>query len=94
MVNLSLSKTSLSTSPKKYASTWLNLGYRTVDEMVGQVDRLETKKAVNHWKAAGLDFTNILQSQHREPGDEIYCVNEQDHGLEKSSRYDQAGAVE
>jgi len=52
--------------------------------MVGQVDRLETKKAVNHWKAAGLDFTNILHKPTPRPGDEIYCVNEQDHGLEKS----------
>jgi len=60
------------------------LGYRTVDEMVGQVDRLETRKAVDHWKAAGLDFTNILHKPTPRPGDEIYCVNEQDHGLEKS----------
>ena len=60
------------------------LGYRTVNEMIGQVDRLETKKAVDHWKAAGLDFTNILHKPTPRPGDEIYCVNEQDHGLEKS----------
>tara|TARA_R110002096_G_scaffold220502_1_gene409027 strand:- start:3505 stop:8061 length:4557 start_codon:yes stop_codon:yes gene_type:complete len=60
------------------------LGFRTVDEMIGQVDRLETKKAVDHWKAAGLDFTNILHKPTPRPGDEIYCVNGQDHGLEKS----------
>lgn len=60
------------------------LGFRTVDEMIGQVDRLETKKAVDHWKAHGLDFTNILYKPEPRPGDEIYCVNAQDHGLEKS----------
>ena len=60
------------------------LGYRTVDEMIGQVDRLETKKAVNHWKASGLDFSNILFKPTPRAGDEIYCVKEQDHGLEKS----------
>ncbi len=60
------------------------LGYRTVDEMIGQVDRLETKKAVDHWKASGLDFSNILLKPTPRPGDEVYCVNEQDHGLENS----------
>ena len=60
------------------------LGYRTVDEMIGQVDRLETKKAVNHWKASGLDFSNILFKPTPRAGDEIYCVKEQDHGVEKS----------
>ena len=60
------------------------LGYRTVDEMIGQVDRLETKKAVNHWKASGLDFSNILFKPTPRTGDEIYCVKKQDHGLEES----------
>ena len=60
------------------------LGFRTVDEMIGQVDKLETRKAIDHWKAAGLDFTNILHKPDVRPGDEVYCVNEQDHGLEKS----------
>ena len=32
------------------------LGFRTVNEMIGQLDRLDTRKAVNHWKAKGLDF--------------------------------------
>ncbi|MFT7457429.1 MAG: glutamate synthase (NADPH/NADH) large chain [Planctomycetota bacterium] len=60
------------------------LGFRTVNEMVGQVDRLGTKKAIKHWKAAGLDFSNILYKPVPRPGDEIYCVDKQDHGLEKS----------
>ena len=60
------------------------LGFRTIDEMIGQVDKLDTKKAIDHWKADGLDFTNILYKPELRPGDKAYCVNEQDHGLEKS----------
>ena len=36
------------------------LGFRTVNEMIGRVDRLEPRKAIDHWKAKGLDFSNIL----------------------------------
>ena len=60
------------------------LGFRTVDEMIGQVDRLDVKNAVNHWKAKGLDFSNILYKPKAGPGVGIYCSTKQDHGLEKS----------
>jgi glutamate synthase (ferredoxin) len=60
------------------------LGFRTVDEMVGQVDRIDVRKAIDHWKARGLDFSKILYKATPRPGDHIYCVKEQDHGLEKS----------
>jgi glutamate synthase (NADPH/NADH) large chain len=60
------------------------LGFRTIDEMIGQVDKLDTKKAIDHWKAGGLDFTNILYKPELRPGDKAYCVKKQDHGLEKS----------
>ena len=60
------------------------LGFRTIDEMIGQVDRLKTKKAVDHWKAKGLDFSAILHKPVPHAGTELYCVNEQDHGLELS----------
>jgi glutamate synthase (ferredoxin) len=36
------------------------LGFRTVDEMIGRVDKLDVDPAVHHWKAAGLDLTDIL----------------------------------
>ena len=39
------------------------LGFRTMDEMVGRVDRLNFRKAVDHWKAKGLDFSTILHSR-------------------------------
>jgi glutamate synthase domain-containing protein 2/glutamate synthase domain-containing protein 1/glutamate synthase domain-containing protein 3 len=60
------------------------LGFRTVDEMIGRVDRLEAKAAVDHWKAQGFDFSNILYTP--DMGDEVgrYQTQLQDHGIEKS----------
>ncbi len=61
------------------------LGFRTIDEMVGRVDVLETDAAIQHWKADGLDLTNLLtpiEKPHPEVG--TYCTQEQDHGLQHS----------
>jgi glutamate synthase (ferredoxin) len=60
------------------------LGFRTIDEMVGRVDRLEPRKALDHWKARGFDFSNILYQP--DVGEEIgrYHQIAQDHGIEKS----------
>jgi glutamate synthase domain-containing protein 2/glutamate synthase domain-containing protein 1/glutamate synthase domain-containing protein 3 len=60
------------------------LGFRTVEEMIGRVDRLSPKKAVDHWKAKGFDFSNILYQP--DVGAEVgrFRQIEQDHGLEKS----------
>ncbi|MBE9181535.1 glutamate synthase large subunit [Oculatella sp. LEGE 06141] len=60
------------------------LGFRTLNEMVGRTDVLEPKKAVDHWKAKGLDVSTILYQP--EVGEEIgrYCQIPQDHGLAKS----------
>jgi glutamate synthase (ferredoxin) len=60
------------------------LGFRTITEMVGQVNRLEPKKAVDHWKAKGFDFSNILYQPDVGPEVGRYCQIEQEHGLEKS----------
>jgi glutamate synthase (ferredoxin) len=60
------------------------LGFRSVDEMVGRVDRLEPRKAIDHWKARGFDFSNILYQP--DVGEEIgrYHSTAQEHGLENS----------
>ena len=60
------------------------LGFRTIEEMVGRVDRLEPKKAIEHWKAKGFDFSNILYQP--DVGAEVgrFKQMEQDHGLDKS----------
>jgi glutamate synthase domain-containing protein 3 len=60
------------------------LGFRTIEEMVGRVDRLEPRKAISHWKAKGFDFSNILYQP--DVGAEVgrFKQMEQDHGLDKS----------
>ncbi|RME43361.1 MAG: glutamate synthase subunit alpha, partial [Chloroflexi bacterium] len=64
---------------------WMaKLGFRTVDEMIGRVDKLEVRKAVDHWKAKGLDFSNILYQPDVPPEVGRYCQVPQDHGIEKS----------
>jgi glutamate synthase domain-containing protein 2/glutamate synthase domain-containing protein 1/glutamate synthase domain-containing protein 3 len=60
------------------------LGFRTLEEMVGRVDKLEPRKAVNHWKAKGLDFANLLYQPDAASDTGRYCQIKQDHGLEKS----------
>ena len=58
------------------------LGFRTLDEAIGHVECLDTRAAVDHWKASGLDLSPILtvpdvDSPRR-------CVTSQDHGLDKA----------
>jgi len=60
------------------------LGFKTLNEMVGRVDLLEPRKAIDHWKAQGLDFSNILHQPQVGLNVGRYCMEEQDHGLEKS----------
>jgi glutamate synthase (ferredoxin) len=60
------------------------LGFSTLDEMIGRVDRLEAKKAVEHWKARGFDFSNILYQPDLGPEVGRYRQIDQDHGLEQS----------
>ncbi|MGB1708959.1 MAG: glutamate synthase-related protein, partial [Rubripirellula sp.] len=61
------------------------LGFRTIDEMVGRSEVLKTDKAINHWKADGLDLTSVLMpasKPHENVG--VICSQAQDHALEKS----------
>jgi glutamate synthase (ferredoxin) len=60
------------------------LGFRTIDEMIGRVDKLGVRRAVDHWKAHGLDFSAILAAPEAAPGVATRCVKPQDHGLDKS----------
>jgi glutamate synthase (ferredoxin) len=64
---------------------WMaRLGFRTVNEMIGRVDKLEPRKAIDHWKAKGLDVSNILYVPDVPPDVGRYCQIPQDHGLEKA----------
>jgi glutamate synthase (ferredoxin) len=60
------------------------LGFRTVNEMVGRTDKLIPWKAIDHWKAKGLDLTPILHQPEAGAGVGRYRQMDQDHGLEKS----------
>jgi glutamate synthase (ferredoxin) len=58
------------------------LGFRTMDEMIGRVDRLNYHPAVDHWKARGLDLSAVLYQPAAAVDAVRRCVTAQDHGLE------------
>jgi glutamate synthase (NADPH/NADH) large chain len=60
------------------------LGFRTLSEMTGRVDRLDMRKAVDHWKAGGVDLGKILYQMPAKPGVAIWNTERQDHGLDKA----------
>jgi glutamate synthase (ferredoxin) len=60
------------------------LGFRTINEMIGRTDKLAPRKAIEHWKAKGLDFTSILQRPEVWPEVIRYRQIDQDHGIKKS----------
>ncbi|HEU4342932.1 MAG TPA: glutamate synthase large subunit [Candidatus Binatia bacterium] len=60
------------------------LGFRTVNEMVGRSDRLEVRRAVEHWKARGLEYAAILYQPPVGPEVGRYCQIPQNHGLENA----------
>src|SRR5262249_32906058 len=59
------------------------LGFKTMDELIGRVDRLNFKTAVDHWKGKGLDFSSILFEPVVEPDAPRRRVRSQDHGLDE-----------
>ena len=60
------------------------LGFRTVDEMVGRTERLQPRKAINHWKGKGINLEPILHQPDVAPEARRYCTETQDHGLSDS----------
>ncbi|CAI6036285.1 glutamate synthase large subunit [Cohnella sp. JJ-181] len=60
------------------------LGFRTIEEMVGRTDRLDTKKAVSHFKANGVDLTDLLYMPELPEGSFRFNRKSQNHGLEES----------
>jgi glutamate synthase (NADPH/NADH) large chain len=57
------------------------LGFRTLDEMIGHVEVLDVQPAVDHWKAHGLDIGPILARVDNPYEQDFHCTAEQDHGL-------------
>src|SRR5687768_14691785 len=58
-----------------------DLGFKTVNEMIGQSDCLQVRENINHWKFSKLDLSPILYKEPASPYTPLYCVEEQDHGL-------------
>src|SRR6202012_3521054 len=65
-----------------------SLGFRTVSEMVGRVDRLDMKKAVAHWKAKGVDLSRVLHQPQKKPGVAIHHCEAQNHALDSALDHD------
>jgi glutamate synthase (NADPH/NADH) large chain len=57
------------------------LGFKTVNEMVGQADRLEIRDAIEHWKYKNLDLSALLYKEKTDPSVGLYRTEDQDHGL-------------
>ncbi|MGB5498365.1 MAG: glutamate synthase large subunit, partial [Maribacter sp.] len=64
------------------------LGFRTVNEMVGQVQKLDRKKALDHYKAAGIDLTPILHQIDVPKGTKFYNTQKQEHDVDKSIEFE------
>ena len=60
------------------------LGFQTLQDMVGQAHLLDMKKGIEHWKATGLDFTRLLFSPEVPADVPRYHAQNQDHGLDKA----------
>jgi glutamate synthase (NADPH/NADH) large chain len=60
------------------------LGFRTLAEAVGHAELLDTRRAVDHWKAAGLDLTPILHVPDVPFAQDRHCTKAQDHGLDRA----------
>jgi glutamate synthase domain-containing protein 2/glutamate synthase domain-containing protein 1/glutamate synthase domain-containing protein 3 len=63
------------------------MGFRTFDEMVGRVDMLEAHRAVDHWKAKGIDLSMLLYNPQVPSRVARRCVQAQDHGLDQALDY-------
>ncbi|WP_026811179.1 glutamate synthase large subunit [Arenibacter latericius] len=64
------------------------LGFRTINEMVGQVQKLDRKKALAHYKAAGIDLSPILHKVDVPIGTKFYNTNKQQHDIENSIEFE------
>ena len=61
------------------------IGFRTINEMVGQVNALDTSRAASHWKAHKLDLAPVLhEADSAFMNQDLYCSSRQDHGLGKA----------
>ena len=60
------------------------MGYRSLDEIIGRSDLLDMRRAIDHYKARGLDFSAIFYRPEVGPEVATHCITTQDHGLDKA----------
>ena len=60
------------------------LGFRTLAEAIGRAELLDVERAVDHWKASGLDLSPLLHVPSLPDGTDRFRTREQDHGLDKA----------
>jgi glutamate synthase (NADPH/NADH) large chain len=58
------------------------MGFRTLDEMIGRTDRLDMRRVHRHWKAQGIDLSRLLHTVELDEGKSLFRTEGQDHGLE------------
>lgn len=64
------------------------LGFRTINEMVGQVQKLDRNKAIQHFKAEGIDLTPILHQVNVPKGTKFYNTQTQEHHIDRSIEFE------
>src|SRR5690606_22658919 len=57
-------------------------GFRTIDEMVGRMDKLRTDRAIDHWKGRRLDLSALVQMPEVSARVGVRCTEAQDHGID------------
>ncbi len=60
------------------------LGYKKLTDLIGKTECLGMNKAIDHWKAKGLDFTNIFRKAEPLDGNDVYCTKKQEKTLNDS----------
>jgi glutamate synthase (NADPH/NADH) large chain len=60
------------------------MGFRTLNDMIGRVDRIDMRKALDHWKAGGVDLSKLLHQVVAKQGVAIWNSERQNHGLDKA----------
>ncbi|MBM7570877.1 glutamate synthase large subunit [Aquibacillus albus] len=69
---------------KEVRELMAELGFRTINEMIGRTDILEKAEAIDHWKAKGVDLSKLLYQPEVDKNVGRYQTVEQVHGLDKT----------
>ena len=73
---------------QEFREIMAKLGFRTVDEMVGKVEKLDRNKAIEHYKSKGIDLSPILHKVNVDDNVKLHNTTIQDHQLEKALDFD------